>query len=706
MNKKTNTQAELFAQNISRFISTPIVAVSALALGTYSAAAQSSTPTMEDIGVLDDGAPFTQSDAAAVSGDGSVAVGVSSNASGDPRAIMYSGGTMTDLTSSFSPNNSRATGTNDDGTVISGSITPVGASNAFYWTQGTGAVQIPTIAGTNSAGNGVSGDGTQIVGTIFGGGTSVAYDQAFVWSVAANTYVTIPGLIANGATRGNDISDDGTIVVGRAQTSAIGPNHAFRAVVGGAITDLGTIGGATGTSQANGVSGDGLVVVGQSVAPSVTGQRAFRWSAGTGMVELQSTDEANVTFSLANAASEDGAFVAGAALYSTTPGYRALRWDSNGVATDLGDLTTNNDGTSFANGISADGSVVVGVASTDGGSNRGFIWRDAVQPGGTMLDHINTLTQVSNSAAQQAAGAHQLDALVQFALDESLEISRGLENGPSQRAKTSALPYSMRVVAAAANNPDANNTAVGVLVAAVGLRNDLSLGGHIGFGGDSDSLAGYGIDGNFLSYGAYLRQGSQYGEGLNWKVAAARTSADVDITRSTVLPNTEQGTGTSDLSAQAASVELGYGLRKGSMVVVPFLRLSRSVVQRDGYTETGSVAFPVTYDDYEIASTIATIGTNISMPVSDAGVVKFSAGLEWDLSRSSNSVTGTSDIPGMTDFAIAGPSLEHNQRLFAEARYVHTLSAGRSYDLGLGVQQTPYSDKPSVMASIGYQMDF
>ncbi|SEW06547.1 probable extracellular repeat, HAF family [Aliiroseovarius sediminilitoris] len=689
-----------------------LVALSALALAAHPALSQTAIPTMEEIPTFDDGAFFTGSDAVDISADGSVAVGNASDTASVPRAFAFTGGTLVDLAPAIG-DYSFAKGASQDGSVITGVTFSAGLPSMFYWTQATGAVTIPISAGVYGEPNDISADGTRIVGTIYDNGaatpppvgpTSPApYDRAFVWTRATNTFVTLPSLIVGGDTFGQDISDNGSIVVGRGETTTA--THAFRAVVGGAITDLGTIGGATGQSRANGVSGDGLVVVGQSVAPSVTGQRAFRWSAGTGMVQLASTDEANVIFSLANAASQDGSYVAGAARYSTTPGYRALRWDENGVAQDLGDLTTGNTGTSFANGISADGSVVVGVATNDAANSRGFIWRDAVRPGGTMLDHLNTLTQVSNSAAEQAAGAQYMDKLVQFTLGQSLELP--IDGVDGQRSKTGlGRPFSMKITAGAASNRDGNDTAVAGLIAATALTDNLSFGGFVGLGNDDDTLTGFGIDGNFRSFGAYLQGGHPATNGLNWKLATAQSAAEVDITRSTTLPNTERGTGTTDMSARATSIELGYGMQRGAALVTPFMRVTRSSVQRDGYTETNAVAFPVTYDDYEVSATTATLGADLRLPVSEAGVVRLTAGVEWDLSRSADTVSGTSAIPGMTSFAVAGPPLENENRLFAEARYTHTLGNGRSYDLGLGVHQTPYAEKPSVMATIGYQMDF
>ena len=678
-----------------------LLAVSALAMAAHPVLAQSALPTIEEIPTFDDLDPAARSEAYAVSGDGTVVVGEAYITGGFARAFAFSSGTLTNLDPAApTPSFSRATDVNQDGSVISGIQQTLSGTSAFYWTQATGLVTFSNPPGEQSFGNAVSGDGTSILGTQFGSSNPAA----FVWTRATNAVTYLSPLIPGGFTFGNDISSDGTVVVGEANTAA-GPVHAFRAVVGSSTTDLGSLNGASGNSTANGVSADGLVVVGRS-STSSSGTRAFRWSQGTAMVQLNAPDEADTSISEAFAASADGSYVAGYASIISTGTTRALRWDSTGAAIDLGDLTSDNSGISYARGISDDGTIIVGTATNDAGDTRGFIWRDVVEePAGTMLDHVNTLTQVANNAAEQAAGALYLDNLVRFTLGQSLELP--VDGGQGSRSKAGlGRPYSLKVAAGAANNRDGNDTALLGLMAATALNDNLSLGGFVGLGNDDDTLTGFGIDGTFRSFGVYLQGGHPSTEGLNWKLATARTAAEVDITRSTALANTERGTGTTDMSAHATSIELGYGMQRGAALVTPFMRVTRSSVQRDGYTETGAVAFPVTYDDYEVSATIATLGADVRIPVSDAGVVRLNAGVDWDLSRSTNTVSGTSAIPGMTTFAIAGPALENEKRLFAEAHYTHSLGNGRSYDVGLGVNQTAYADKPSVMATVGYQMDF
>ncbi len=679
------------------------VALAASVQGSHAAG-----PTFEQIPTLPPATGLAFSEAFAVSGDGKLVVGFSQSATGIPQAFTFQNGALAALDPSFSGTFSAARGVSDDGSVIVGELTVgAGQPTAFYWTAGSGMVAAPPMLGGNSFANGVSGNGKKIIGTM---GNGSLPQRAFVWDRKTGTVTDIGTLKSDlsGLARANGVDDSGNVVVGGA--SARNGFHAFRWTPTGGMQDLGTIGGVKGFSEAHAVSGDGLVVVGRSAIPAPVDNRAFRWSEGTGMVQLLAPNEADLRETRALAVSQDGTYVAGFTIAQTPKRFRAIRWDGAGTGMYLGDLTPNNDGNSRATGISDDGSIVVGVSEFDASTNlRGFIWRENRKaPGGTMLDHVNTLAQVAQGAADQASAAATIANLAQFVLGQEIAAPSGGLAGEalSSRGEGGPMPIAMRVSIGASRSDDDNDAVVGGLTAATALTPSLTLGGYIGLGSDNNTLGSFGIDGNFTSYGLFLRNGAVGGEGLTWKVAAAQTRADVDITRSTQLANTETGAGSSEMRAQAASVELGYGMRYGTAHVTPFARLARSSVTRDGYTETGNVAFPVTYDDYEITATVATLGANVGKAVSDAGWLSFSAGVEWDLSRNSGPVTGTSDIPGMTNFSIAGPITERDRRVFAEVRYTHQLGNGRAFDIGIGATQTPYSKEATAMASIGYQMNF
>ncbi|MCK0143031.1 hypothetical protein [Aliiroseovarius sp. F20344] len=669
-------------------------------------------PTFEQVDPFPSTVGSPIAEAHGISGNGQVVVGTASSGTVTETAFIFVNGTLTALDPSGSMPRSVAYDASEDGSVVIGDmdLSGGGGTRAFVWTQATGMVAAPPMLGGNSEANAVSGNGRIIVGQMSSGALP---QRAFVWDRISGSVTDIGTLRTDlaGFARANGVNGDGSVVVGGAAASSA--FHAFRWTQSGGMEDLGTIGGVNGFSEALAVSKDGTTVVGRSATPLPVDNRAFRWTRATGMQHLVAPDEADRRETRATAVSEDGSYVAGFTIGQSPKQFKAIRWDANGDGLYIGDLTTNNDGNARATGISDDGSIVVGMSTTDTSSNmRAFIWREnrknpTTPTTGTMLDHVNTLKQVTTGAAQQAAGVSMLAEQSQFVLGQEVTgAAGGASDGFLSSSGKGRSPISLRIAAGASHSPDGKELIIGGLSGSTRIAQSLTFGGYLGLGTDRDELADFGIDGNFTALGLYLRGGQIGAEGLSWKVAASQVAADVTITRATALANTERGTGDSSMRARSASVELGYGFTQGNMMITPYARLARTVSKRDGYVETSNAAFPVSYDDYEISETTATIGANIGTTIGDNGFLTMSAGVEWDLSRKAGDVTGTSDIPGMTDFSIAGPELEHEQRLFAEARYVHQLGNGRAYDVGLGLRQTAYAEKPSVMATIGYTMSF
>jgi probable HAF family extracellular repeat protein len=90
-------------------------------------------------------------------------------------------------------------------------------------------------------------------------------------------------LMDNAASEAFAVSDDGSVVVGKALASD-GYFHAFRWTLQSGMQDLGKLPGFT-ESQALGVSPEGTVVVGFQY-PNVMNPYAFRWSVSNGMQNL------------------------------------------------------------------------------------------------------------------------------------------------------------------------------------------------------------------------------------------------------------------------------------------------------------------------------------------------------------------------------------------------------------------------------------
>jgi len=250
-----------------------------------------------------------------------------------------------------------------DGSVVIGTGNSAAGLEAFRWTAATGVVGLGDLPGGSfqSGPSRVSADGSVIVGT----GSTAAGFKAFRWT-AATGMVGLgdpPGFFSTGA----GVSSDGSVIVG--WTTAV-TQEAFRWTAATGMVGLGDLPGGVVQSIANNVSADGSVVVGEST--SSAGKEAFRWTAATGMVGLGDLPGGSFE-STGLSVSADGSVVVGTGRNGRTDvGLEAFRWTAATGMVGLGDLP-GGVFISQALGVSPDGSVVVGTGSTTAGSEA-FLW--------------------------------------------------------------------------------------------------------------------------------------------------------------------------------------------------------------------------------------------------------------------------------------------------------------------------------------------
>ena len=164
------------------------------------------------------------------------------------------------------------------------------------------------------------------------------------WTAAAGTTV-LPGPSNSEPIESvNDVSGDGSIVVGayRAMVQGSSTQRAFRRTTSSGVVALAPV-AATDDSIALAVSTNGLIVVGRS------GGTPFRWHPDSGTVALPLL--AGYSFQAASGVSDDGSVIVGTAFPASGPGH-VVRWVNGGQPQDLG-------AGSIA-GVSSDGGVVVG----------------------------------------------------------------------------------------------------------------------------------------------------------------------------------------------------------------------------------------------------------------------------------------------------------------------------------------------------------
>jgi probable HAF family extracellular repeat protein len=289
------------------------------------------------------------SEARAVSSDGSVVVGVSDNSNGDPRAFRWTMQTGIQDLGTLGGEWSEATDVSADGSVIVGwSYDLPGIYRAFRWTASTGMQDLG--AGDYSKAYGVSADGLVVIVDL--------YPNAYRWTQAGGLQDL--GNLGGTSSSASDVSADGSYICGTSYVSA-GDPYAFRWVEGIGMEQIGMY-----YSFARGISGDGNTITGFETG-SAGIYLAFKWTQSGGF-------EFNIAgnFSQGNAVSADGSIIVG------DNGGGAFRLAISGGLEELdqvySSLLSPGSDLSTALGISADGQFIVGQgtnAST--GNNEGYL---------------------------------------------------------------------------------------------------------------------------------------------------------------------------------------------------------------------------------------------------------------------------------------------------------------------------------------------
>ncbi len=238
-----------------------------------------------------------------------------------------------------------------DGSVVVGTLwvqngffTP---PHGFRWTAGV----LQDLGGLNPNGVethafAVSADGSKVVGW---SRAVSGFQRPFLWT-AATGMQELPNVPGSDAIA-NEISPDGSIIVGAFYVDAEGSWHAFR-WSGGAVTDLGFLPGGR-DSKAMAVDAQGATVVGSTV-DSAGIERAFRWRSGL-MQNLGGVSKNNLAY--AEGCSSDGNVVVGTSM-DDKGNLLATRWSPNNILS-LGTLGGNS---SESHAVSTNGAVVVGGA--------------------------------------------------------------------------------------------------------------------------------------------------------------------------------------------------------------------------------------------------------------------------------------------------------------------------------------------------------
>lgn len=166
-----------------------------------------------------------------------------------------------------------------DGTVAVGVMTGAGCGQAVRWTAQTGAQFLPRPAGSRcSAATSVDFYGRRSAGNIVGDGQPAAY-----WDGADSLPVILGDLPLGGNSAASQcISGDGSVIFGAGRPAVGVETWRWTAATG--MVSLGDLPGGRTNTTPFGVSFDGTIVAGLGFAAS--GSVMFRWTQETGLENL------------------------------------------------------------------------------------------------------------------------------------------------------------------------------------------------------------------------------------------------------------------------------------------------------------------------------------------------------------------------------------------------------------------------------------
>lgn len=181
-----------------------------------------------------------------------------------------------------------------------------------------------------------------------------------------------------------------------------------------------------------------------------------------------------------------------------------------------------------------------------------------------------------------------------------------------------------------------------VLIGAYKINPNVRIGGFLEQRTGSVSVPGIRLDNGSPAFGLFgTWSQNPGGEGYNVRGAYRYSKAEVTITRP-VVGTSEAGTGTADLTTQGVQLTVNRGMRLNSAwIVSPYAGVRHVRIERDGYTEAGTITTPLTYSDLSESSTQVLLGANVAGQVTSRLTVLAGLGLEHDVKHRSGNYAAT-----------------------------------------------------------------
>ncbi len=227
----------------------------------------------------------------------------------------------------------------------------------------------------------------------------------------------------------------------------------------------------------------------------------------------------------------------------------------------------------------------------------------------------------------------------------------------------------------------------------VGLFADRALG--------HSSLDGVSLGASFPMLGALVGwDAHEDASGLALSASIARNASTLDIARYGSAYS-EAAFGQTDARGDALQLMGAYTLPVYERLrLTPYVGLRLARMGIDGYTETGA-AYPLRFNGLQQSALDALLGVGLDARISPRWSASLSAGLTHNLRYRSDSLSGGSDIPGLSSFQVAQPG-GHYTSVGLGAGLGLRLGPGRSLSLNTSFDRPRLGTFDIASFSLGY----
>jgi len=281
-----------------------------------------------------------------------------------------------------------------EGAVIIGNSLLPDSMPTIRWTKSTGSVPInlPVLSPMEFRVEDISADGTVLAGR-GSGEAEPNRPSAYRWTSEGGFQELTTNIRDNTFSVRTRVSDDGSVVTG------FGASEGFRwqqetgtVGIGARLDDIDVIGPNNQLFFANDLSSDGSVIVGMNTLSPFNLGEAARWTEATGPVGLGTiVDNMVYDATTATGVSGNGSIIAGTAFIgSEDPSFSdAFRWtEETGMVPLVPFVDAPGREPTFATAMSADGSLIVGGIGLYPVASEPFVWT----PGSGMQLLVDLLT--------------------------------------------------------------------------------------------------------------------------------------------------------------------------------------------------------------------------------------------------------------------------------------------------------------------------